>query len=272
MKNYWQVLTSGTDQIGNALNISSRASNQRSTSVENSLGGGSDTSTVNFQAGHVNLPVGLSSQRDVSEVTPEMGRVHTTNEKLTILANVVEVKSKDWLVNLLFRHEGIEDRGHATHRDGREAHANQTVKLTKEVSQTKTRCIIDLGKSVTSLEATQVNNIFIEPAGDRTRAIFDAEDAAIGPVGRRPCLVIARMAAARGTVGSGNPGVRATSIKNHVEILRGSSEGNLTIVLSLRELVDNNAASTTETTSSVGMFRHQAAQDTTRLQEQKYLN
>jgi hypothetical protein len=176
----------------------------------------------------VNLPVSLAAEGNVLDVSSELGLIDTTKGSLALAILVIEVESKDGLVQKLLVDHLVEGRDHAVHGNAVIAETEDTVEATKGESQTG--LLSGLSEVlVLDLEVADGDNIIGDETRQAARSVVDLELGAIFLISRGSGRVVLRVKVAGDAAAllGRNPEVGATSVENDLEALGRSTDGDL---------------------------------------------
>lgn len=227
----------GADGIGEAGDFIGGTSHEGGTGVEDGLVDLGHEGVVVGHGSELNLPVGLGGEGNPAELTLVLGVVNAANVQSAVRHAVLgEVEREDGLLHEALLEHTLEHGGDLAHGEGAEAHAEDTVELADGVSETKAGGVSDLGEGLRlDDEATHVDGVLGEEAGDGARAVHDLELGAISNVGGGGAVVVTGVGAAAAALGVRDPQVGGASVEDDLELGAIGADLDGTVVLRTKE-------------------------------------
>lgn len=215
------------------LSEGGRKSNEGGSSVEN------DSGVVEFSRSiaernrvEINLPVGLSSKRDLGHLASVVVFVNATEHCLGLITfavgSVAEVEGKDGFVKHALVDHVVEWRNDLVHGNRVIPKAKNTIESAEGEGQA--RLAGRLTKVlVLDLQIANLNSILGDESSNTSRAIRNLKGRAILLVSRRLRRVVLRVEIARdrAAFGGWNPEVGAASVENDFELLGRGADGDV---------------------------------------------
>jgi len=195
--------------------------------------------TADLEVVELELPPELSAQGLVDEVTSVESIVNTTEDELATAGSswvLVEPEGEQGGRDESLSEEIVPQGGDVIGRDGVEGKSEDAIGLGLNKSQTGFRG--SLSESlVLNVQSSDSNDILSDVTSNSSRSVLDGEGGSVSNISGRSRVSEAVVETAsdvqEGALGGWNPEVAASSIEDHVEVLRRSSDGDWSVVLGL---------------------------------------